>query len=409
MKTLTYTNYRNISKKIFYLSKTFHYSTDLPLRIIKDDSIIFSLPENIESSYSILKLEKQYPDYSKDDLKLQIIDTKYHELYMVMNGIEDLYTIVVGPAIKNKVESGLLTNMLRESIIPFHKKSSMREHYDSCKLLNEEKLFYTCKYIEHIFKEIKEIEIPRDSEIVNKENDESYIIQKNEYRYNDFIHSPYFIEQEISAAISNGDIDGTRRILKEINLTPHAKLASNILRSYKNSMICSCAFMTRAAISGGVNPDEAFTLSDTYINNIENLLTIQELESFEQKMAEGFAKKVKEIKSNIYSPAVLNTIYYIDNHLCEDIQVDNIAKEVYLNPNYLSTLFHKETGKTISEWVKTKRIEEAAHFVLNSNDDITDIALFYNFCSQSYFVQCFKKIMGVTPGEYRKNGKKNKR
>lgn len=409
MKPLTKLENEIKSKKIYYLSKTFHYSTDLPVRIIKNDSIILSLPEEIVSAYSILKLDTQYPKYSKNDSKIQIVDTEYHELYVVLNVTDQGYTVIVGPAIRNKIESGLLTNMLRNSVIPFHKKTNMKEHYDLCKLLNEEKLYYTCKYIEHIFKEIKEIEIPRENEIINQENTDSYFKQKSEYRYNDFIHSPYFIEQEISNTISNGDIEKTKRVLKEINLTPHAKLASNTLRSYKNSMICSCAFMTRAAIQGGVNPNDAFTLSDAYINNIENLLSIQELESFEQKMAEGFAKKVKEIKANVYSPAILNTIYYIDNHLCEDIQIDSIAKEVYLNPSYLSSLFHKETGKTISEWIKTKRIEEAAHFVLNSNDDIADIALFYNFCSQSYFVQCFKKIMGVTPGEYRKNGKKNKR
>ena len=408
MKTLT--NNNEELEKIYYLAKCFHYSTDLSIRILNGNKTVFSMPNKIESAYSLLKLQEEYPAFLKEDTNLQVIDNEYNELYLVLNNIDEKYTIIVGPSIRNKIESGVLTNMGRNGLIPFHQKTIMQEYYDSCPLLNNEKLYYVGKFLVHLYKnEIQEMKVSKEIEQANIESNELYYKQKNEYRNLDFIHSPYFIEQEISNTISDGDIDGAKRILKEINLTPHAKLASNTLRSYKNSMICSCAFMTRAAIAGGVNPDDAFTLSDTYINSIENLTSIEELEKFEQTMVEGFTNKVKAIKSNSYSPAVLNTIYYIDNHLCEDIQIEDIAKEVYLNPNYLSSLFHKETGKTISDWIKTKRIEEASHFVLNSSDDIADIALFYNFCSQSYFVQCFKKIMGVTPGEYRKNGKKNKR
>ena len=404
MKTLTKSKDESL-EKIYYLTKCFHFSTNLPIRVICREEIMQSFPSSIITAYDLLKTKKKFPIYTKEDTKLQIIINKYKEQYLVLNNVEEIYTIIVGPTVNEQIELGTITNMIRESIIPFHQKSTMQEYYENCELLNKEKLYYVGKFIEHLYKnEIKEFKTDTSENIDDtKENNFSYYKQKGEYRNNDFIHSPYFIEQEICKTISNGDIDGAKKILKEINLTPHAKLASNSLRSYKNSMICSCAFMTRAAIAGGVNPDNAFTLSDTFINNIENFSTIEELDMFERKMVEGFAKQVKEIKTNAYSPAVLNTIHYIDNHLCENIEINDLAKAVYLNSSYLSSIFHKETGKTISNWITTKRIEEASHFVLNTNDDIADIALFYNFCSQSYFVQCFKKIMGVTPGEYRRN------
>ena len=67
-----------------------------------------------------------------------------------------------------------------------------------------------------------------------------------------------------------------------------------------------------------------------------------------------------------------------------------------------ASLVHKETGKKLSEWILEKRIIESSHLVQNTNEDIAEIAFFYKFCSQSYYVQCFKRIMGVTPGDYRK-------
>lgn len=405
MKTLTEINQKESLEKLNYLTKCFHYSTNLPIRLFSKQDLISSFPNNITTSYEILNSKEHLPIYTYEDSNLQIVTNQFKEQYLVLSRICENFIAIVGPTISNQIELGTITNLIRNGVIPFHQKSNMQEYYSKCEILKDEKLYYVCKFLEHLYRnEFEDSNINKSKNSSEERIDNSYIKQKNEYRNIDFIHSPYFIEQEISRTISNGDIASAKKILKEINLTPHAKLASNSLRSYKNSMICSCAFMTRAAITGGVNPDNAFTLSDTYINNIENISTIEELDAFEQKMVEGFTKQVQDIKNNAYSPAVLNTIYYIDNHLCEDLQIKDLAKAVYLNPSYLSNIFHKETGKTISNWIIEKRIKEAAHYVLNTNDDVTNIALFYNFCSQSYFVQCFKKIMGVTPGEYRKKG-----
>ena len=387
-----------------YLLKCLHYSSELPVYIIKDNKPIFSLPEN---NVTIKQLTKDNnPEYQiiQNEKSVSIIQNKYKELYIRLDlNINNSYCLI-GPFITNKIESGELTNMVRNGIIPFHQKTQIENYYSSLPVLDKEKVFYMIKLLERIFQNRKTYDAENvEDEIICDIENLQYNKQKNEYRRNSFLHSPYFIEQEISKHISNGDFNKSKELLKEINLMPHAKLASSSLRSYKNSMICSCSYMTRAAIAGGVNPDDAFTLSDTYINEIENISSLDELEAFEIKMVEGFSSKVRDAKTQAYTKPVLNCIYYIDNHLCDDLNINILANHVYLNPSYLSNLFHKETGKKLNEWILEKRIIESSHLVLNTNEDIAEIAFFYKFCSQSYYVQCFKKIMGVTPGEYRKN------
>lgn len=397
---------KNIVDNLINVLKTFHYSTNLPVWILKDKNMVFKQPENLITSIDILSDKSLLPIIHESEKNIQIINNRLNETCLVLQLPIKNYHISVGPVLTEKIEIGSLTNMVRENIIPFHQKSAMKEYYDSLPVLSEQKLFYVGKLLAHLFNDTKNYINNNEEENIQVDFEEdSYYKQKKEYRDAAFIHSPYTIEQEISKTISNGDTEKAKRILKEINLIPHAKLASSSLRSYKNSMICSCSFMTRAAIAGGVNPDDAFTLSDAYINTIEEFQTIKELESFESKMVEGFTEKVNSIKTSSYSQAILKTMYYIENHLCEDIRIKDIAEIVYLNPSYLSLTFHKETGYTISEWIQRKRIEEASHLVLNSNEDFAEIAFFYRFCSQSYFVQCFKKVFGVTPGEYRKTGK----
>lgn len=384
-----------------------YFTTNLPIWFFNESKLEISFPENINCAEKIIKNQFSIPSFNINDDNIQIVKTEYLEKFLIYNLKDFNRTIIIGPILTRRVETGALTNMVNKKVVPFHSKTLLQEYYSNSIIVDDTKLHYITILLKRLINGDYQETISSNEDINNEELklDEEYINQKHENRYNDFLHSPYIIEQEISKTISNGDTENAKKILKEINLNPHARLATTSLRSYKNSMICSCTYMTRAAIAGGVNPDYAFTLSDTYINKIEELNSLDELENIESVMIEGFTNLVKEVKTTAYSPSIVSTINYIDNHLCEDIDTKLLADHVYLNPSYLSSLFHKETGITLSDWIKKRRIEEAAHFVANSNQDFSEIAFMYKFCSQSYFVQCFKKIMKITPGEYRKNKK----
>ena len=396
----------DFEQNIVYACKCIYYSTNITIYAFHNEDLIYISKRLAPMSEKIIY--DKYPTISVLDknTKYQIIKNNYQENFYIVSFKDDGILIIIGPFLNEQINEGMLTNMIRKGLIPFHKRSEMSEFYKSLRILNEDQVFYTSKLIENIFDNIKQNKEVKNIDTFNDINkmDDFYENLKNN-RIESFSHSSYANEQKISETIKIGDKENAKRILKEINLTPHAKLAVDEIRSYKNSMICSCTFMTRAAISGGVNPDQAFTLSDTYINRIENIQNLNDLENFEAIMVEGFTDLVNNIKTNKYSRSILNAINYIDKHLCEDLKIKDIAKASYLNPSYLSNLFHKETNMTISDWILNKRINEAAFSIINTNEEIADIAFFYHFCSQSYFVKCFKKIMGVTPGEYRNNNK----
>lgn len=396
----------DFEQNVIYACKCIHYSTNITVYAFHNENLLYISKKFAPMAEKIIY--DKYPAISVLDknTKYQIIKNNYQENFYVVSLKDDDILIIIGPFLNEHINEGMLTNMIRKGYIPFHKRSEISEFYKSLRVLNEDQVFYTSKLIENLFDNIKhnkEIDSIDTFNGLNKMDDFYESLKNN--RLESFSHSSYANEQKISETIKIGDKENAKRILKEINLTPHAKLAVDKIRSYKNSMICSCTFMTRAAISGGVNPDEAFTLSDTYINKIENIQNLNDLENFEASMVEGFTDLVNNIKTNKYSRSILNAINYIDKHLCEDLKIKDIAKASYLNPSYLSNLFHKETNMTISNWILNKRINEAAFSIINTNEEIADIAFFYHFCSQSYFVKCFKKIMGVTPGEYRNNHK----
>lgn len=391
-------------ENIIYISKCIYYSTNLTVYAFKNWDIIYTTNPSSLTAHKVLFGDHQKLNILDRRTKYQILNNNYKENFYVISIYDQDLLVIIGPFLNEEINAGTITNMIRDNLVPYHSKTDIQEYYKTLPVFNEDRIFYTSKMIENYFDNIGNIiQDNNNHKSDNKKlNDEYYKKVKNN-RMEAFSHSSYTNEQKVSETIRNGDKENGKRILKEINLTPHAKLAVDSVRSYKNSMICSCTFMTRAAIAGGVNPDVAFTLSDTYINNIENIQNLNDLENYEAIMVEGFTDLVNSIKTNKYSRSILLAMNYIDAHLCDDIKINDIAKNSYLNPSYLSNLFHKETNKTISDWILERRIKEAAFSISNTNESFADIAFFYNFCSQSYFVKCFKKVMGVTPKEYRNN------
>ena len=74
---------------------------------------------------------------------------------------------------------------------------------------------------------------------------------------------------------------------------------------------------------------------------------------------------------------------------------------MHLNPTYLSELFARETGTSLSQYITDKRMEAAENMLKYSEYSFSEIAQILAYRSQSHFTKVFKKHSGMTPGEYR--------
>lgn len=236
-----------------------------------------------------------------------------------------------------------------------------------------------------------------ESSIIRK-----FLLTRMKNQEESFIHSPYALEQQLHTLIIQGNYELAYEILKRINSLKRATLAKTPIRSLKNSLICSCTLFTRAVIQGGVHPEIAFNLSDVYINEIENTDHVKSLEELEFAMLAHFIQSVNEEKKLSYSHTINRVMTYIHDHILHEISLERIAQEVFLHPNYLSHLFKKEVGISLTDFINQRRIEESKYFLLHTSSSISDIALLFHFCNQSYYTVLFKRFAGLTPKEYRK-------
>ncbi|MBR6224006.1 MAG: AraC family transcriptional regulator [Lachnospiraceae bacterium] len=224
-------------------------------------------------------------------------------------------------------------------------------------------------------------------------------------REDNFLRAPYNPEIEFYATIKAGDIKKLKELLKE-ELTDKpglGRLSNNPLQNLKYHFVVTTALCARYCIQGGMDISTAYSLSDFYIQKADSCKKMSEITALHPVMCMDYATRMKDLRKNaICSRPIVECVKYIYDNLHSRITVDELADHVGLNQSYLSRLFKKEVGATISEYIRKQKIETAKNMLIFSEYKPADIASTLAFPSQSYFTEIFKKQTGYTPTEYRK-------
>lgn len=97
---------------------------------------------------------------------------------------------------------------------------------------------------------------------------------------------------------------------------------------------------------------------------------------------------------------------WIDDNLSSKISYETICEKFYISQSTLYYLFNKNYNCTVHQYINNRRLEKARQLLADSNKSVSDIAFGVGFFSQNYFTRLFKKVYGVSPAKYRKNGYK---
>ncbi|MFC4808594.1 response regulator transcription factor [Paenibacillus sp. GCM10023250] len=132
--------------------------------------------------------------------------------------------------------------------------------------------------------------------------------------------------------------------------------------------------------------------------------TFKQLKDYFLRRAAALLDRMASLESN--SRAVQDVKKYIQgNYGDKEITVNMLAEHVHLTPTYLSSLFRKETGKTISEYITEVRIARSADLLMEPQSKLYEVAERSGYNDANYFAKAFKKITGMTPTQFRRRHK----
>lgn len=228
-------------------------------------------------------------------------------------------------------------------------------------------------------------------------------------RENSIKHNPYSQELRLMGCIERGDLKMLEKCQQERLTGSFGKLARNADRSVRNVCISAITLSSRAAIRGGVNAETAFSLCDSYIMKIEAIRNLEDLQPLVEGAQRNFASMVKRLKGEntlqpqqFRHPLIEKSKNYIHEHLHGKITVNEAAKLLRTNPNYLSTLFKRYEGISFSDYVMGEKIALAKNLLIYSQASYGEIAATLGFSSQSHMGKHFKRLTGMTPIQFRK-------
>ena len=221
-------------------------------------------------------------------------------------------------------------------------------------------------------------------------------------RENSMKHHSYREEVLSYEYIKQGDKKAITEGVRIFQSNSVGHLSDNPLRNAQYLFVAATTLATRYAIEGGMDAEEAYIASDLFIQDADKADSVSDIRKIHKEMLTYYVNQVAEQNRRpTYSKSIIQCMDYIYYHLHEEINGEILAEITGLNRSYLSKLFHKETGITVSDYIMSKKMEAVENMLKYSDYTLTEISEYLNFSSYSYFARLFKNLHGMTPKEYR--------
>ncbi len=340
------------------------------------------------------------------------VQTELCELYLAFPlDVGEGQCLLAGPVLGSEISMNHLDTLIQENEWPIRHKPALMRHFREvphfeyralCRL--GMLLWYQFHGEELDFFDFIERGDEGQVDMLQREirnNTERAVLENRRHQFHH--HSPH-IENLIMDSIRQGDVTRLMNVIREFPMdgSPGILSRGDPLRSVKNNVICMITLATRAAISGGLHYEEAFTLSDQYIQQLEEMHSQERLFALSTAVYRELAERAQAASSHGYSQAVEKCRAFMFRNLYMDVKLDELARIVGMNKNRLISRFREETGLTPHQWMLRERVREAQRLLRTTDNSVTDISIALNFHDVSHFTKTFRKLTGASPLNWRK-------
>ena len=218
----------------------------------------------------------------------------------------------------------------------------------------------------------------------------------------DLLERHYESERELMHAVSQGHLLELSAIDSAVYMQGTEQRLPDTMRNRMNYLIILNTLLRKAAEQGGVHPLHIDRLSSQFARMIEQLITVEDSITLQRRMIHKYCLLVRNHSLKAYSALMGRAITLIEFDLTAELSLSALSRRLNVNSSYLSGLFRKELGCTLTDFVNRKRMEHAI-FLLNSTDmQIQAIASECGIQDVNYFIKLFKRHIGMTPKMYRR-------
>ncbi|MCD8154101.1 MAG: AraC family transcriptional regulator [Clostridiales bacterium] len=398
------------TENILNFFQTLMQSNGIPLRrfVLPCDSLDEMDQGLRKTIFHIENLTEKMTEYLRriQPQKLYFLTDSFQCSYMVFRLPESEEIIQCGPVTFEQFQGKRLRELLTELQIPPEIHSQMRDYYLHVCYISDTSYFSgsflalaewiwgkdNYEYVESNFGEL------------NYWDD----VYRNYFRIPDkpflsiqMIEKRYEMENALISAVGSGN--ETRALELLSGAPPHfiPYRLNNVLRDEKDYCITLNTLLRKAVEDAGVHPIHIDSLSNQNVKNIEKLTSVDQCHIFRNDCIKNYCRLVRRYTMNQYSLLTQRVINYISTDLTADLSLKSLSELLSVNASYLSTLFKKDMGISLTDYVNHSRISLAQNLLLSTDLPIKDIAQRCGIPDVYYFSRIFKKTTDMTPKTWR--------
>lgn len=214
----------------------------------------------------------------------------------------------------------------------------------------------------------------------------------------DYKEYPYHIEKFLCDMIIKCDAAESKAALEKLLEWVIANCAS--IMDIRQKLFEIIIMITRpAAIFEHI--DSTLLDASRYYEEVKNIQSVNEIGIYMNRIVTELIdgiNKVRQINSN---RQISKAIEFIHKNYMNEIDLEEVAKEVSLSPHYFSRLFKQETGENFVDYLTRYRMETAKKHLMEKNFSIKDVSYNVGYNDPNYFSKLFKKYFGVNPSEFK--------
>ena len=211
----------------------------------------------------------------------------------------------------------------------------------------------------------------------------------------------YAYENELLHAVSQGLRHKAATMLGNMSHFAIEQRVTDPVHNLKNYCIIMNTLLRKAAENGGVHPLYIDSVSSDFAKRIELIGSTTAAGKLMEEMIGTYCRLVKKHALAHYSTPVRKALACIDADLTADLSLSALSSMQNISPGYLSTLFKKEMGQTLTDYVNSRRVEHAAGMLRSGTLQVQTVAQYCGIPDVNYFSKLFKRYTGVSPKEFR--------
>ena len=341
---------------------------------------------------------QEFTDQYHPQIIYRIQNYRFRFLLFRIPDVEPVTYLSIGPYMIREIPS------LPQFSIPENAVKDIPMFDDDFHILSIVKTFLRHTYRDEDSIPIKNIKFPEVAEIAPVRENFHLPSQDDPVSTIHMVEEYYDKENELMKLVSQGHWHKAEKFLPiYLNAKNFYRVCpgENALKTKKIQSFDMNTLLRKAAESADVHPIHIETLYSEFAFRISQCCSLKEVHSLQREIVRKYCHLVQLHSLKGYSPIIQKVLTHITSNLSGDLTLNAQANLLNINPSYLSALFKKETGSTLTEYVKQKRINHAVFLLSTTNLQIQAIAEMCGISDVNYFTKIFKKITGQTPKEYR--------